>query len=66
MFGMGNTFTPPIFRFLHAIKLRAVRRESVCANCKELIVPGFAIQGSNWGYLCSDECSIQWEESWAI
>jgi len=63
---MGNTYTPPIARFLSALTLRAKKRESACANCKELIVPGFAIRGTNDAYLCSEDCSLDWEQSWAI
>lgn len=63
---MGNTYMPPIARFLEALTLRSKRRESVCANCEELIVPGFAITGTNGGYLCSEDCSLDWEQSWAI
>jgi hypothetical protein len=51
---------------LEALTLRSKRRESVCANCEELIVPGFAITGTNGGYLCSEDCSLDWEQSWAI
>ena len=63
---MGNTYTPPLARLLHALTMRAKRRHTDCANCKGFIMPGAGIQGSNWGYLCSEECSIDWEESWAI